>query len=181
MTQKKETLWITQTAVCIALLVGLQAATAPLGSTILTGSIVNYLLVVSVMLCGVRSGCIVAVVSPIVAKLFGIGPLWALVPFIMAGNLVLVLLWSLIAKNESSRKFFRGAAAVVLSAVGKFLVLYFGIVKLAVPYILKLKGTKANVISMMFSYPQLLTAVIGGIVAALTLPLLKKAIHTHTA
>ena len=68
-----------------------------------------------------------------------------------------------------------------LSAVGKFLVLYFGIVKLAVPYILKLKGTKANVISMMFSYPQLLTAVIGGIVAALTLPLLKKAIHTHTA
>lgn len=49
---KEKTLWITRTAVFIALLVVLQATTAALGSTIITGAVVNMLLIVSVMTCG---------------------------------------------------------------------------------------------------------------------------------
>ena len=66
---KGKTLWITRTAVFIALLVVLQAATASLGNTIITGSVVNMLLVVSVMTCGMMSGLCVAVISPVIVQL----------------------------------------------------------------------------------------------------------------
>lgn len=84
---KERTLWITRTAIFVALLVVLQAATAALGNTIITGSVVNMLLVVSVMTCGMMSGLCVSVISPIMAKLIGIGPLWSLISFIAAGNI----------------------------------------------------------------------------------------------
>ena len=55
---KEKTLWITRTAIFVALLVVLQAATAALGNTIITGSVVNMLLVVSVMTCGDRKSVV---------------------------------------------------------------------------------------------------------------------------
>lgn len=73
----KKTLWITRTAALTALLVVLQASTAALGSTLVTGTVVNLLLIISVMTCGAASGLSVAVLSPVLAKLIGIGPLWA--------------------------------------------------------------------------------------------------------
>ena len=97
---KGKTLWITRTAVFIALLVVLQAATASLGNTIITGSVVNMLLVVSVMTCGMMSGLCVAVISPVMAKLIGIGPLWSLIPFIIAGNITLILTWHFIGNRN---------------------------------------------------------------------------------
>ena len=45
MKNPSHSLWMTQTAVCLALLVVLQAATMPLGSTLITGSVVNLLLI----------------------------------------------------------------------------------------------------------------------------------------
>lgn len=89
----KKVLWITQTGVLVALLIVAQMVTASLGNTMITGSIVNLILIVSVMLCGVYTGVSVAVVSPICAKFFGIGPLWSLIPFIAIGNLVIVMTW----------------------------------------------------------------------------------------
>ena len=88
---KRNILWITRTAIFIALLIVLQAATAPLGNIIVTGTIVNLLLIVSVMSCGLASGLTVAAISPVMAKFLGIGPLWSLIPFIAAGNAALVL------------------------------------------------------------------------------------------
>ena len=65
MSNREKTLWMTRTGAFIALLVVLQAATAPLGNTLVTGTLVNGLLAVSVMTCGVMSGAAVAVISPI--------------------------------------------------------------------------------------------------------------------
>ena len=48
----KRTLWITRTAVLTAMLVVLQAATQATGNTVITGSVVNMLLIISVMACG---------------------------------------------------------------------------------------------------------------------------------
>lgn len=47
MEQKKRIIRITRTAVFLVLLIVLQAATAPLGNTLLTGSAVNFLLITS--------------------------------------------------------------------------------------------------------------------------------------
>ena len=174
-TNKGKTLWITHTTVFIALLVVLQAATASLGNTIITGSVVNMLLVVSVMTCGMMSGLCVAVISPVMAKLIGIGPLWSLIPFIIAGNITLILTWHFIGNRHWEHKHTAQMIALVVAATGKFLILYIGVAQIAVPLLLRLPEPQASVISNMFSIPQLFTALLGGGVALLVLSPLKKA------
>jgi uncharacterized membrane protein len=167
--------WITHTAIFIALLVMLQAATAPLGNMLVTGSIVNLLLIVSVMTGGISSGLIVAGISPVLAKLLGIGPLWVLLPFITAGNIVLVLLWHTIGnRGIGERNHMAYIAALIAAATAKFLVLYIGIVRIAVPVFLGLPEAQAAVVSNMFSVPQLITALIGGVLAMLLYPRLRR-------
>ncbi len=177
MNNKNKIRWITRTAILIALLVVLQAATTPLGTTIVTGSVVNMLLVVSVMNGGLASGLTVAALSPVLAKLVGIGPLWTLIPFIILGNIALVSLWHVIGKRNMSKLYVAYAAALGVAAVAKFLVLYVGIVQIAVPLILSLPAQQAAAISAMFSFAQLFTALIGGAIATLLLPTLKKAVN----
>lgn len=109
MEQKKRIIRITRTAVFLALLIVLQAATAPLGNTLLTGSVVNFLLITSVMLCGPASGFTVAVLSPVLARFLGIGPLWALIPFIIAGNITICAVWYLVAGRGGRPGIFRNA------------------------------------------------------------------------
>ena len=81
----KKIRWITQTAVCTALLIVLQMLTAPLGNTLVTGSLVNLVLVISVLIGSFSTGATVAVISPIFAKLIGIGHLLSIIPFIILG------------------------------------------------------------------------------------------------
>lgn len=179
MDNKQKILWITRTAIFIALLIVLQLATAPLGNPLVTGSIVNFLLIVSVMTCGTASGLSVAVVSPIMAKFLGIGPFWSLIPFIVGGNVVLVLLCYAIGNLKKERKLLTRITAIIVAAFAKFIVLYIGIVKIAIPVMLKLPDQQAMVISNMFSVSQLITALIGGTAALLILPALRKAISRH--
>lgn len=127
MKKKQRTLWISETAVFIALLVVLQAATRPLGSTLITGCIVNLLLILSVMLCGLSSGIIVGVVSPVIAKCFGIGPLWSIIPLILLGNVTLALIWHFVGKQKRLRPFSAHILALPLAALAKFAALYLGI------------------------------------------------------
>lgn len=173
MTQISETNWITRTAALLALLVGLQAATSAFGNTILTGTVVNLTLILAVMACGIKAGLSVALLSPIAAKLIGIGPLWSLLPFIAAGNLVLVLIWHVVG-NQSWK--YAHIAALILAATAKFLVLFIGIVQFAVPLLLKLPEPQGTIISNLFSLPQLVTALLGGAAALFILPLLRRAL-----
>lgn len=156
---------LTRTGILTALLVILQTATAPLGNTLVTGSLVNCVLIVSVLSCGLPAGLAVALLSPVMAKLVGIGPLWSLIPFIAAGNGVLAAVWHFTAGKSRGNVHAARAAAIVAGAAAKFAVLYLGIVRLAVPHLLKLPAPQAAVVSGMFSLPQLVTAVVGGVLA----------------
>jgi hypothetical protein len=166
---KKRIRWITQTAMFLALLIAVQMSTRALGSTLITGSLVNMLLYLSVMTISVSSGAVLSVLAPFSAKLVGHGPLWLFIPVIAAGNLASVILWYLLAAKSANgggepgmaRKLF----AVGLSAAVKFAVLYIGIVRIVVPVILNLPEPQAGIVSAAFSYPQLVTAVIGGAAA----------------
>ena len=130
-----------------------------------TGTLVNALLIVSVMTCGAMSGATVAVVSPIMAKMVGIGPLWGLIPFIALGNIVLVLVWHFLGNRHMGTWYASGTAALAAAALAKFLTLYVGITRVAVPLLLRLPEPQASVVSGMFSVPQLITALLGGVVA----------------
>ncbi|MDR2655174.1 MAG: ECF transporter S component [Oscillospiraceae bacterium] len=180
---KKRIKWITQTAIFLAMLIAVQFLTSqlvpPPATQYVTGSIVNLLLAVSAVICGLSSGLTVALISPVLAKLVGIGPLWEIVPFVAVGNAILVLLWYFIGIKKIQNFYISYIIAAVSGAVLKFLFLFLSITKFAVPIWLQLPEKQAVTISAMFSFPQLITALIGGALAALILPSLKKALKTE--
>lgn len=170
---KKKILRITQTAMLIALLVLLQAFTKA-GGQFVTGSCVNAVLAVSVLFCGLCSGVIVAAASPFFAFLLGVGPQFiAVIPAIAVGNVVFVLiLYFFSAKKNVS--VWRQGLCWLCAACGKALTLYLLAVQL-LSRILPLAEKQITTITAMFSWPQLVTALIGGGVALFIVPILRKA------
>lgn len=167
-------LWITETAVMTVLLIALQALTKSSGQYV-TGSCVNAVLAITALVAGLWSGVVVAALSPFFAFFLGIGPqLLPIVPAIAAGNIVFVLLLRIIAGEQSEPRW-RPVAASLMAAVGKFAVLYLLVVKLLCS-ILPLQQPQIDLFSVMFSYPQLLTALVGGATAVLFAPQLRKAL-----
>lgn len=168
--------WITRTAVALALLVAAQALTKA-GGQLVTGSCVNLLLAVSAGVLGFSSGAVIAVVSPFLAYLLGIAQSPILVvPGTAVGNLVYVAVIALLAKvlRDKLPKVHM-FPAIVAAALLKFAALYLVVVKLIVPA-LNVPAEKAAALSATFSTPQLITALIGGVLAALVVPLLRKAL-----
>ncbi len=173
-------LWITRTGILTALLVVLQyvtSGTQAFAGQYITGSCVNAVLAVAVLVAGVWSGATVAVISPFCAKLFGIGPqLIQIVPAIAAGNLAFVLaLHFLIGGKE--RAIWQKLVGLAVSAAAKFGTLFVLVVKVIVPMMAaNLKPKQIATFSTMFSWPQLVTALIGGALALSIVPILKKAL-----
>ena len=176
----KKIRWITETAVMLALLVALQAITKPLGQLV-TGSFVNAVLAVTVLVAGLSSGVTVAVISPVLAYLLGIAPQILTVPAIMVGNTVYMLLLHLICGKQGSLA--RRAIAWVVAAAAKFAALYAIVVGVICGVLADtliaagtLKEPMLKALPATFSWPQLFTALIGGAVALLIVPVLKKAL-----
>lgn len=184
---KKKTLWLTETAVMLALLITLQALTKPLGQLV-TGSCVNAVLAIAVLLIGMSSGITVAVISPVCAYLFGIAPNFVTVLPIMIGNVCFVVLLRLIA-GKSYKPVWKQPVALISAAGVKFGVLYLLVVKVICGVasgallgkklgdIVVLAPPMLKLLPTMFAWPQLFTALIGGAGALLIAPVLRKALH----
>ena len=178
----KKIRWITETAIMLALLVTLQALTKPMGQLV-TGSCVNAVLAVSALVGGLACGLTVAVISPVLAFLLGIAPQILTVPAIMAGNAVYVVLLSLLA-DKSGKNLIKQIIAWVVAAAAKFATLYVIVVKIICGVMAAsllaagtLKEPMLKALPATFSWPQLITALIGGAVALAIVPVLKKALH----
>lgn len=180
---KKKIRWITETAIMLALLVTLQALTKGLNNQIITGSCVNAVLAVTVLVAGLSSGVTVALVSPVMAFLLGIAPQVLTVPAIMVGNTVFVVLLHFLA-DRTGRDLGRQAAAWLLAAIAKFASLYFIVVKVICGVMAEslmagglMKAPMLKALPATFSWPQLITALIGGAVALAIVPVIRKALH----
>jgi hypothetical protein len=179
---RKKLLWITETAVMLALLVTLQALTKPMGQ-LLTGTCVNAVLAISALVGGLGCGVTVAVISPVLAYLLGIAPQILTVPAIMVGNVIYVVLLSVLA-DKTGKNLVKQGIAWVVPAVAKFAVLYLIVVKVICGVLSEsllavgtLKAPMLKALPATFSWPQLFTALIGGAVALLIVPVLRKALH----
>ena len=176
----KKLRWITETAIMLALLVSLQALTKGFGQLV-TGSCVNAILAITVLVAGFGSGLTVALVSPILAFLLGIAPQILTVPAIMVGNTVYIVLLSVIVGK--SNNIVRKVIAWAVAAVAKFAALYAIVVGLICGVLAEglmaagtLKEPMLKALPATFSWPQLITALIGGAVALLIVPVLRKAL-----
>ena len=179
----KKVRWITETAVMLALLVSLQALTKGLNNQFITGSCVNTVLAVTVLVAGLSSGITVALISPVLAFLLGIAPQILTVPAIMVGNTVFVVLLHFLA-DRTGKNIGKQIAAWLIAAVAKFAALYIIVVKVICGVMSEsllaagtLKEPMLKALPATFSWPQLVTALIGGAIALAIVPVLRKALH----
>ena len=172
--------WITQTGILLAMLVVVQLVTKSIGQ-IVTGSLVNLILAIATLVGGLTCGITLSVISPIIAFILGIGPAFLpIVPCICAGNAVLCLiLWHVSKKVRINSKPLRSIISIISiisASVCKFGVLYILVVLIVLP-LLGLEEAKAAVISLSFSWTQLITALIGSSIAVTISPLILKGIN----
>ncbi len=187
----KKIRWITETAMMLALLIVLQWVGSfipdQMVKQLVTGSCVNGVLAVTVLMVGMSSGITVAVISPVCAFLFGIAPNFITVAPIMLGNVCyVVLLRVLVGKKWSA---IRQVIALVVAALVKFAVLYLLVVVVIcdlasgallgqkIGEIVVLAPPMLKMLPTMFAWPQLVTALIGGGLALAITPVLRKALH----
>lgn len=147
--KKFDAKFITRTAILLALTIIVQFIKMP---QLVTGSIVNAMLIVSAYFVTVWSGITIGLLTPIIAFLVGLMGFPMLIPFIMIGNALYVVLFSAIKNN---------IIGMITGAVVKFLWL-----AASVKYILVMFGVKVpQKIAAAFTFPQLATAIIGGILS----------------
>lgn len=177
----KKIRWITETAIMLALLVALQALTKPAGQFV-TGSCVNVVLAISTLVAGIWSGLTIALISPVLAFVLGIAPQILTVPAIMVGNSVFVVLLHLIVGGQY-KSVVRRIIAWLVAAAAKFAALYFIVVKIICGVMAAsllaagtLKEPMLKALPATFSWPQLVTALIGGGIALLIAPVIRKAL-----
>ncbi|NLB40854.1 MAG: ECF transporter S component [Clostridiales bacterium] len=169
---KRPLSWLTRTAILLALTVLFQSLRVIMPfmpaniSQYVIGSLVNLCLIVAAVTLGIKGGAVIAIMAPIIAFLQGFTPFAMLVIPIALGNLVLVVVVALLYKKNMILAFATGTIA-------KFLALYIGIVLIVLPFFLPNAPAQLQVV---FSWPQMVTASIGGVLAALILPILKKAV-----
>ena len=174
-TPMKKTTWIVRTAVCLALLLVLQVATKSLGQFV-TGSCVNLVLAMAALSGGLWSGVAVAVLSPFCAYALGIGPAFLqLVPCVALGNAVYAVLFALLVGKWLTAKPLAAWGSMVLAAVCKLAALYVVLVKLVAPMIVP--AAKLTAVTAAFTWPQLVTALIGGVLACLIAPPVRRALE----
>lgn len=176
---KRLSLFVTRTAVLLALILAFQSIglliPEQMTKQIIVGSLVNFTLFIAVMGVGLIGASFIGLVSPFLAMAFGIAPLnILLVPFVAIGNFILVLAFYLIERFVV-KKFFKEKRGFMFISIGTAAVLkglylwfaFLNIAKLLLPAV-------PPALLLVFSYPQLITAAIGGIIAFFAIPALKK-------
>ncbi|HHW70497.1 MAG TPA: ECF transporter S component [Clostridiales bacterium] len=181
---KNTTKWLTRTAILLGLTVAFQSlrmvipkVTVPgMGDLdqYIIGSLVNACLIIAAIKIGAGSGIIISILAPVIALIQGEIQFPILVPFVALGNAAIVICVALLYEKSKIGSF-------AIGIVAKFLCLYLTVVHIALPLILpSLEGDKAELISKMvsfkFSWPQIVTAAIGSLIASAILPLLDKSI-----
>lgn len=131
-----------------------------------SGSIVNAILFISVILLGLRGAVLVALIPSLAALSIGLLPpvLAPMVPFIMMGNIISISVFDYL-RNKS---YWLG---VFWAGFLKFMFLFFSS---SIVINLIIKKEIASTVAAMMSWPQLFTALAGGIIAYFFLKKFKK-------
>ena len=132
---------------------------------LITGTLVNCILLVFTVRAGLASGTAIGVLSALLAALLGISQL-VISPLVAVGNAILCLVYWFLAERMNH-----------LSGVAAGAVLKCGFLWLTVPLALSAAGLpekQTAMLSIMFSWPQLVTALCGGLLAWAILPRVRR-------
>lgn len=130
----------------------------PFFTTFIIGSLVNACLIVALETAGLAAALLIAAVTPVVAYLQQLLPLPVFIVPVAAANILYVLLFR--AGLSWSR-----AGAIGLAAAGKTALLYFTFAWLLTQ--INFPPRLATGLLFVMSWPQLVTAVLGGMLATI--------------
>ncbi len=142
-------------------------------SQLITGTLVNCVLIVFAVKAGPISAVLIGILSSILATLLGVGPIVpAVTPVIAVGNALIAVIFWLCAEKLSVHK----AVSVIAAAVVKcaFLWIFVPMVLALLP---EVPAKQATMLGIMFSWPQGVTALCGGFLALAVLKPLNKAVR----
>ena len=188
---KKGALTITQTGMMLALIIISQyigsLITAPIQGFIpigqlIAGSLVNMILILSAYIVGLIPGIMIGIFSSILAQLLGISKIPAMMPVIAFGNVLIVaVVWVFFKISKGNLKSTYTILGLISGAGIKCAAIWILAQGLVIPALTQIPEKQLTVMSMSFSWPQGITALIGGVMALIILPVLKKAIKKPNA
>jgi len=148
------------------ILLAITLAAPFMGQQAITGSVVNATLFISTAFLGIEAGILIGLIPSVISLFVGLLPiaLAPMIPFIIIGNAILVVVF----KNFKEKNYWLG---IISASVLKFLFL-FGTSSIAVNFIFKKEI--AYKFAAMMSWPQLFTALCGGLIAYVFLKTCKK-------
>ena len=174
----KKVLIIARTGIMLALVLVLQyvgaligrAAFPGIGSTILVGSLVNFVLALAAFYCGIWGGLVIGMLTPVMALLIGQMGQPVLFPFVGIGNALFVaLMWA--SGKLRWNEWIRLIAGLVAASAVKFCWMCFAVVPLLPA--LGIPEKAIPTLTVNFGLLQLWAALIGGAIAVLV----KKALN----
>ena len=132
----------------------------------ITGPIVNAILFASTIILGTEAAIMIGLIPSLIALSFGLlSPVLApMVPFIMMSNALLVMIFGSLQKKNYW-------ISMISAGVLKFLFLF---ATSSIVISLLLKKEVATKVAQMMSWPQLITAFMGGLIAFLIIKAIKK-------
>lgn len=139
---------------------------------LLTGPIINAILILLLFLVGIRSALVVALIPSLMALSGGLLPaiLAPAVPFIMVSNVIFIVIIDRVynySKNQQQGYW----VGVVIAALVKFVFLFSSVSLISK---LLIKQELAAKVMQLMSWPQFATAVLGGAIAWVVLKWLKR-------
>ena len=165
-----------------ALLLALSIASQFLKNTsvYLTGPVINCILILAAVFCGLWSAAALSLITPLTSWLITGSPLMSaiplIVPCVMVGNVILaVSVWAGMRQKRCTRNLLLGA---LLGAVLKAAFMGGTISLLLLPLLGSATGLPVPALAaarVTFSLTQLITALLGGALAALIVPALERA------
>lgn len=168
---------IARTAILLALTIVFQIMGRFLGpnNNYIVGPLVNAALIVATAATGLWGATAISVIAPFVSALTNKAAIAPLIlsfsPFIALGNFVYVLCFYLFIKKNR-------VAGIIIGAIVKFGFLYAAISIFT--RVMDVAEKPAAVLNALFSWPQLVTALIGGVVALLVVKTLNKSIDMQS-
>lgn len=128
-----------------------------LNSQALTGTIVNATLFIAAVIIGIPGAILIGIIPSLISALIGLlaPAILPMVPFIVASNAILIVLFATLRKKS----YWKGMLAASLVKFAFLSVVSLFVIKLFVP------AKAASQLALMMTWPQLFTAISGGILA----------------
>jgi len=178
---KNRILFLTRTALLLAVVIVFQllGKAIPTYNNFIVGPVVNAVLLVATAAAGLWSGIAISVIAPLVSAFTNKAPIAPLVlgfsPFIIIGNIIIVLaFWLFRKKDRSPGNILGSVLGIVVGSVLKFGFLFGSITVFT--RLVEMKPQQAATLTGLFSWPQLFTAITGGVIAIAVLRLAGKAL-----